>query len=192
VQKLRSEEIKEEIAAEEAIVAKADEAANVEAEREEGAEEPLSAEEKLAEAESRAAEYLDGWQRARAEFANARKRLERQRSEAYLNAAIAHAQKMLPILDDFERATENVPDSVAEGGWFEGIVLVQRKLQAILDDLNVERITAVGEPFDPNLHEALALQDADGVESGTIIEELQTGYKLGDRVLRPSLVNVAA
>jgi molecular chaperone GrpE len=156
------------------------------------AEVELTLEEKLAAAEAQAAEYLDGWQRSRAEYANARKRLERQRAEAFSHAAVAHATTLLPILDDFDRALDNVPQNIAGDGWFEGIVLVRRKLQKLLDDLKVEPIEALGQPFDPNFHEALGLKDVDGAESGTVIEELQTGYRIGDRVIRPALVNVAA
>ena len=149
-------------------------------------------EENLAQAESQAAEYLDGWQRARAEYANARKRLERERAEAYGRAAVDYAQKMLPILDDFNRALSNVPDEIEQNDWFEGISLVTRKMNSILEDLKVEKIEAIGQPFDPNFHEALALTEAKGFESGTVVEEVQGGYKLGERVIRPALVNVAA
>jgi molecular chaperone GrpE len=152
----------------------------------------LAIEEKLIEAETKAAEYLDGWQRERAEFANARKRLERERSEAYQRANLEAVKKLLPLLDDFERALTRVPESVASDPWFEGIQLVQRKLQTLLEGMNVERIEALGQPFDPNFHEALALRPSDEYESGTVIEELQPGYKVGERVIRPSLVNVAA
>jgi molecular chaperone GrpE len=152
----------------------------------------LTLEEQLAAAQEKAAEYLDGWQRARAEFANARKRLEKQKAEAYKNAAVDHAAKLLPILDDFDRALTNVPAEIAADSWYEGIQLVRRKFQSIMEGLKVEAIEAVGQPFDPNLHEALSLKEADGVESGIVIEELLVGYRLGDRVIRPSLVNVAA
>lgn len=147
---------------------------------------------KLSAAEAQAAEYLDGWQRSQAEFDNARKRLQREKAEAYTNAAVDYAKKLLPILDDFDRALENVPPQIEEDGWFEGLVLIKRKLQAILEGLEVEPIEALGQPFDPSFHEALALQDVDGVESGLVIEELQAGYRRGDRVIRPALVNVAA
>ena len=149
-------------------------------------------EEQLAEAQAKAAEYLDGWQRARAEFANARKRLERERVEAYSVAAVDNARKLLPILDDLDRAMDSAPAEIAENQWFEGLNLVSRKLRTILDSLNVQPIEALGQPFDPNFHEALALKEADGVESGLVIEELQIGYRLGERVIRPSLVNVSA
>ena len=155
-------------------------------------EQLVAMEAKASDYEAKAAEYLDGWQRARAEFANARKRLERERAEAYSNAAVDYAKKLLPILDDFDRAIDNAPPEIKKDDWFEGIALVQRKLNGILNDLNVQRIEAIGQPFDPNFHEALALMEADGVESGVVIEELQIGYCMGDRIIRPALVNVSA
>jgi molecular chaperone GrpE len=169
-----------------------EETANIE-QHEEGVVEQaeLSIEERLAVAEAQAAEYLDGWQRARAEFANARKRLERERSEAYLNATADIARRLLPVLDDYDRALQAVPPAIATDGWFDGIQLVRRKLQQMLDGMNVTPIAAVGEPFDPNFHEALAMQPTDEYESGIVTQELQVGYKMGDRVIRPSLVNVA-
>jgi molecular chaperone GrpE len=156
------------------------------------AEVELSVEEQLAQAEARAADYLDGWQRARAEFANARKRLERQRTEAYANAGVDFVTRLLPIVDDLKRALDSAPPAIMEDPWFEGLDLVNRKFQSMMESMNVRAIEAVGQPFDPTLHEALALREAEGVESGIVIEELQTGYQLGDRVIRPSLVNVSA
>lgn len=147
---------------------------------------------KFDESEKRAAEYLDGWQRARAEFANAKKRLDRERAEARQNAAVEYAKRLLPILDDFQRAMDNAPSEIETNAWFEGLILIQRKLLAILGDLNVEQIEAIDQPFDPNFHEALGMFDVEGIESGIVIEELQVGYKVGDKVIRPSLVNVAA
>jgi molecular chaperone GrpE len=152
---------------------------------------PLTLAEQLAAAEAKTAEYLDGWQRARAEFANARKRLERERGEAYLNASVDIATQLLPSLDDFDRALNSVPAAIAQDQWFEGIGLLRRKLQNILENLRVTPIQAVGQPFDPNVHEALTLKPSDEYESGTVIAEAQAGYKLGDRVLRPALVYVA-
>lgn len=149
-------------------------------------------ENRLAEAEAKAAEYLDGWQRARAEFANARKRLERGRAEAYSNARVDYVTQLLPVIDDFKRALANTPQEIAEDSWFEGLDLVYKKLQKMLEAMEVQEIEALGQPFDPNFHEALTLREAEGVESGVVIDELQTGYRLGDRVIRPSLVNVSA
>lgn len=155
-------------------------------------EEPPSLEEQLEAAEAKAAEYLDGWQRARAEFANAKKRLEKSRVEARRNATVEVIGKILPILDDFERALENVPEEIAQAGWFEGIALIDRKLRDILQSENIERIETVGEPFDPNFHEAVLQEESDEYESGTVIKELQSGYRLGERVIRPAMVIVAA
>lgn len=164
----------------------------VDEEKEGEADADLSLEERLAEAEARAAEYLEGWQRARAEFANARKRMERDRAEARRNATIEVVGSLLPILDDFERALESVPQEVASNNWFEGVALVHRKLRSILDNVDIERIEAVGQPFDPNYHEAVLQEESDEYESGIVIKELQTGYRLNDRVIRPAMVVVAA
>ena len=158
----------------------------------ESTEEALSLAEQLEAAEAKAAEYLDGWQRARAEFANAKKRLEKSRVEARRNATVEVIGKLLPILDDFERALENAPEEIAEHGWFEGIALIDRKLRDILKSENIERIETVGQPFDPNLHEAVLQEESDDYESGTVVKELQSGYRLGERVIRPAMVVVAA
>jgi molecular chaperone GrpE len=147
---------------------------------------------KIIDVEAEAAEYLDGWQRSRAEFANARKRLDRDRIEARARVSADFAAKILPVFDDFERALENVPPEIEGNSWFEGLLLVNRKLTLLLEEMSVETIDAVGQPFDPNIHEALSLKEVEGVESGIVVEELQTGYRLGDRIIRPSLVNVAA
>jgi molecular chaperone GrpE len=153
---------------------------------------PPTLEEQLAAAEAQAAEYLEGWKRARAEFDNARKRMERQRLEARTAATIDVVRKILPVIDDFERAIQNVPDELAGHTWVEGMTLVERKLRNTLDSFNVEQIATVGEPFDPNYHEAIIQEPSDEYESGVVIREMQAGYKLRDRVIRAALVAVAA
>lgn len=152
----------------------------------------LALEEKLAQSEAKAAEYLDGWQRARAEFANARKRLEKERADAYGNATADVLSKLLPIIDDFKRAFDNVPAAIAQDKWFTGIQLVHRKLHTLLENNNLEVIPSVGQPFDPNLHEAISQEASDNYESGLVIRELQTGYRIGTRVLRPAMVIISA
>lgn len=151
-----------------------------------------SLEDQLAEAKATAAANLEGWQRTLAEFANARKRMDKQRAEAYTSATADAASKLLPIIDDFDRAIANVPSTIATDGWFEGLRLIQKKLTGILENANIERIATVGQPFDPNVHEAILQEPSDEHESGIIIRELQSGYKVGDRVIRPALVCVAA
>jgi molecular chaperone GrpE len=155
------------------------------------AQQPPTLEEQLAAAQSEAAKNLDGWMRTQAEFANARKRMEKQRAETYQNASADVVTKLLPVLDDFERALASIPVEIAENSWLEGIHLVQRKLVGILDGMNVKVIEAVGQPFDPIYHEAIMQEPSDAYESGTVSKELQKGYQVGDRVIRPSLVYVA-
>ncbi len=151
----------------------------------------FSLEEQLALAQAEAARNLDGWQRTQAEFANARKRFEKQRVETYVNANAELVSKLVPLLDDFERALETVPAESRANPWVAGVELVYRKMQAILEEMNVQVIPAVGEPFDPNLHEALSQEVSDQFASGTVVREMRRGYRLGERVIRPSLVTVA-
>lgn len=157
---------------------------------------PLTPEAQLAAeliaAKEEAAKNLDGWLRAQAEFANARKRFEKQRAEAYQNATADVIINLLPILDDFDRALANVPAAISGDPWFEGILLVQRKLNNILETFKVIPITAVGQPFDPTLHEAIMPEESSEHPSGTVTREMQKGYRLGDRIIRPALVYVAA
>ncbi|MEJ5223191.1 MAG: nucleotide exchange factor GrpE [Anaerolineales bacterium] len=154
----------------------------------ESAEETLK--KQLEEAQARAAEYLDGWQRSQAEFSNYKKRLEREQSAMSDMMRAQNIKKFLPVVDDLERALANRP-SEAEA-WVNGIELIYRKLTSILDSEGVTRIEAVGQPFDPNLHEAIAQEPSDTVASGHVIDVVQAGYMLGDRVIRHALVRVAA
>ncbi len=160
---------------------------------EEAAEEPreLTVEEQLEAAQAEAAKNLEGQQRAMADLANARKRFERQTQQSYTNATIEVVGKLLPVMDDFDRALENVPAEISENSWFEGLGGVMRKMTRILEGINAERIPAVGEVFDPNIHEALSTEPSDEYESGVVTRELQGGYRIGDRVIRPALVYVA-
>ncbi|MCB0033244.1 MAG: nucleotide exchange factor GrpE [Anaerolineales bacterium] len=167
---------------------------NVEAAAEETAADATAStvEELLEAAKVEAAKNLDGWQRALADLANARKRFEKQSQSAYTNATVEVVSKLLPVMDDFDRAMQNVPDELAANPWFDGLNGVLRKLNSILDGINAERIPAQGEPFDPNLHDAIMSEASDEYESGVVIRELQAGYRIGERVIRPSLVVVAS
>ena len=142
----------------------------------------------LEEMQAQAAEYKDGWQRAVADFQNYRKRVERENSGVYQNALAEIIKSYLPIVDDLERALQSRPADLA---WVEGIELIYRKLQAILEAEGVKRIEAEGNVFDPNLHEAISQEPAEGQESGRVIAVVQNGYMLGERVIRPAMVRVA-
>jgi molecular chaperone GrpE len=148
--------------------------------------------EQLNQAKAQAAEYLDGWQRARAEFANYKRRTEAERIEMIATAGADVLARVLPAIDDFDRAANTLPDDLKDHAWINGVMLIQRKLINTLDASNVKPIPVQpGDAFDPNLHEAITHEDSDQFSSGQIIAELQRGYKMGERVLRPAMVRVA-
>lgn len=142
----------------------------------------------LEEAEAKASEYKDSWMRSQAEFQNYKKRLERDNDlmRAHMKADII--KKILPVLDDLERALQN---RSSDDLWAGGIELIARKFQGILDGEGIKRIEAEGREFDPNFHEAISNELNDEVESGHVIAVVQNGYMLGERVIRPALVRVA-
>jgi molecular chaperone GrpE len=142
----------------------------------------------LSEAQAQAAEYKDGWQRAVADFSNYRKRLDRENVEIYQNAVAEIVRRYLPILDDLERALASRPQDLP---WADGVELIYRKLQAILEAEGLKRIEAEGQLFDPTIHEAISQEPSSEVESGKVIAVVQNGYRLGERVVRPALVRVA-
>jgi molecular chaperone GrpE len=157
----------------------------------EQADELTALRQELEEQKAKAAEYLDGWQRARAEFANYKKRIEKEQEDMIKSANGAFIAKLLPIMDDFERAFQTLPLNLMGMTWLEGIALIQRKLQVVLTQEGVTAIETEGQMFDPTLHQAITHEESEEHEEGEIIGEVQKGYKMGDKVLRPSLVRVA-
>jgi molecular chaperone GrpE len=141
----------------------------------------------LDEEKGKAERYLANWQRTQADFDNFKKRAEQEKVEVTRFANGVLMINLLPILDDFERALDNVSPKLAGFTWVDGIELINRKLQAVLEAQGLCPIEAVGKEFDPNLHEAVL--EGEG-EEGKVIEELQRGYKFQERVLRPALVKV--
>jgi molecular chaperone GrpE len=161
-------------------------------------EQPVSLEEvenlknELNEMRTKADEYLDGWQRARADFANYKKRVDRDQAQVYQLAVSSIVKRYLDVVDDLERALKNKPQQGEGAVWAEGIELVYRKMLALLESEGVKPMDAQGEIFDPNLHEAISQEAHPEYEDGQIIEVIKQGYLLGDRVIRPALVRVAA
>jgi molecular chaperone GrpE len=151
-------------------------------------------EELLAEAEAKASEYLDGWQRARAELANFKKRTEREREQWKQTLQSDILIGLLPVLDDFDRAMENKPE-LAEGGsaneWLGGIELIYKKLTGQFEELGISPINALNEPFDPTYHEAVMESESSEHEPGHVMEVIRKGYMIGDKVLQPAMVIVA-
>lgn len=140
---------------------------------------------------AQAQQYLEGWQRERAEFANYKRRMEQQQKDAYSNATADVLKKVIPVIDDFDRAFANIPDELSSNSWVSGTTMIQRKLHKILDDFGVTLVDPQGEIFDPTQHEAVVMEDSDTVESGHVIEVMQKGYVQNDRLIRPALVKVA-
>ena len=145
----------------------------------------------LEAAQAQVAEYLDGWQRARAEFANYKRRMEAEREDMRCRSKEGILRKLLPIIDDFERAFQTIPAEYADTPWANGISMILHKMLALLSQENVTSIEALGKPFDPHYHEAMLREDSTEHPDGAVIEEMQRGYLLGDHVLRPAMVKVA-
>jgi molecular chaperone GrpE len=142
----------------------------------------------LEETNTRLAESVDGWQRSQAEFQNYKKRVERDGEMMRFNMKGDIVRKILPMLDDLERALQNRPPGEP---WTNGIELIVRKFQTMLEGEGVKKIEAEGVEFNPNFHEAISNEPSDEVESGHVIAVVQNGYMLGERVIRPALVRVA-
>jgi molecular chaperone GrpE len=145
----------------------------------------------LEEARRQADENLDGWQRSRAEFANYKKRIDREKEGERARIAGEIIVQYLGILDDFELALKDCPQNQEIESWYEGIDLIFRKFKSILEAEGIQAIQAEGEMFDPNFHEAIAQEESQDHEEGQILEVVRQGYKIGDRVLRPAVVRVA-
>jgi molecular chaperone GrpE len=147
----------------------------------------------LDQALAKANEYLTGWQRERAEFINYKKRIEREQSQGGQNAFGNAIRRYLDIADDLARALKDKNRPLEGNGaiWAEGIDLIHRKMVAAFEADGVKMIDAKGKFFDPNMHEAISNEDSPDHESGQIIDVVQPGYILGERVIRPARVRVA-
>ena len=147
--------------------------------------------EQLLAAEQEAGEMRASWQRTAADFANYKRRTEQER-EATLGLANEFLlRKLLVVTDDFERALAAMPRELQQLGWVQGIWAIDRKLKALLESEGLTPIEAQGKPFDPHEHEAVVHEETDKAPDGTVTNELQRGYRLRERVLRPAMVAVA-
>jgi molecular chaperone GrpE len=141
----------------------------------------------LAEEREKAKSFYQSWQRAAADFQNYKRRVEDERSETARLASAALIINLLPLLDDLDRALKNVDTHLASLTWVDGIRLIYRKFEALIEMAGVREIEADGQTFDPSQHEAVS--QAPG-EDNKVISVVQKGYKLGDRVIRPAMVVV--
>jgi molecular chaperone GrpE len=143
------------------------------------------------------AEAQDALLRRQADFENYRKRVERERTESYNRVVAEAARKLLPVMDNLSRALDaerSVESSESEEfrHFLHGVQLISKQLTEVLESFGVQPIAAVGERFDPHIHEAVVTEPSDEHEPDTVIEELARGYRIGDRLLRPAMVKVAA
>ncbi len=141
----------------------------------------------LAEEKQKAESYLANWQRTQADFINYKRRIQQEKEEISQFARVALILGVLPALDDLERALASVSPRLAKLSWVDGVRLIERKLRANLEAQGLSPIKAVGEIFDPHQHESVR---EDKGKEGTVIEEVQKGYMLHDKVIRPSKVVV--
>ena len=142
----------------------------------------------LAEEKKKAEDYLANWQRAQADFINYKRRTEQERQDFNRFANANLTLSLLPVLDDLERALSSMPPAKSvKHSWVEGVRLVERKFKSVMEAQGVTPIKALGEPFDPNFHEAVR---QDKGKEGVVVEVLEKGYMIHDRLLRPARVVV--
>ena len=151
----------------------------------------MQTEHQLAVERQKAEEYLDLLRQTQADFVNYRRRISQEQTEERTKVQLAVLRDLVPVLDDFRRAMERVPQELAHHPWVEGMLLVNRKLLALLEQLGVRAIGAPGEPFDPRWHEAVGAEERSEMPEGTILRVARPGYVLKEHVLRPAQVIVA-
>lgn len=145
---------------------------------------------RVAELEKEASEYKDQWLRAVADYKNFKRRTDQERADLIRGASAGLLLKLLPVLDDLERAISSVTPDVSGSAWYGGFKLIPQKLQTVLESEGAAPIQALGQDFDPNFHEAVIYEAAGEGQENKVVAELQKGYMLRDRVLRPTMVKV--
>lgn len=139
-----------------------------------------------------AAELKEQLLRVHADFDNFKRRTQEERAELFDTARAEMALKLMPVIDNFDRAAEHVPEPIQKDPWYAGIEGIRKQFNELLAELGIERIKSVGEPFDPNRHEAISHEPSGDYDKDIISEEFEAGYALGDAVIRPSKVNVSS
>ena len=148
-------------------------------------------EEELIKEREHSAELLAGWQRAKADYSNLKKDEGKRAQEVaeWTNAAVM--SEVLPVYNHYKLALQHIPEEQKKEAWVQGIILIQKQFADFLNRYGIEEIKTVGEPFDPNIHEALTHEEREGFESDQIFEEVSPGYLLNSKVLLPAKVKVA-
>jgi len=145
----------------------------------------------VAKLEAQCADYLDKYQRCFAEFDNFRKRTIKEKASMYDDGVRSTVEKLLPVVDNLERAVAVECENNAENSFYKGVAMTLKQFQEILTSMGVEQIKALGETFNPNLHAAVAHEDNEEYGENVIMLEMQKGYQYKDKVIRHSMVKVA-
>ncbi len=145
----------------------------------------------IAELQKKAQEYLDGWKRAKADYINYKKEVEAREREMADFAVAAVATRLIPIADNLHEAFKHVPQDLKNSEWIRGMEQINKQIEDILSGLGLKRIKTVGEKYDPNLHEALAMEAREGFNSDIIFEEIKSGYTLHGKTMIAAKVRVA-
>jgi molecular chaperone GrpE len=140
--------------------------------------------------QKKATEYLDAFQRSRADFLNLKRRTEQERTNIGTEARERVFKKLLPIVDDFERAINNTPENLKGEAWVSGVTLIESKLKKLLDQEGVEEVPSHDTEFNPHVHEAVARDEESEGNTDWVTEVYQKGYKMGDKIIRPAVVKV--
>ena len=149
-------------------------------------------EQELNSLQAQVEEQQDGWLRTRADFDNYKKRVQRDAQRTHQDAVASIIKSYLTIADDLERALKNKPDGKEVAGWINGIELIYKKLINLIKNQGVERMDVnPGDEFDPNIHEAITQEEHPDFQDGQIIDIVQPGYRIDDRIIRPAMVRVA-
>lgn len=147
--------------------------------------------EKIKKLEDEKQEYLEGWQRARANFINYKKREKERMQETIDYGNEELLLKLLPIFDNLKRAESFIPSEEENKDWVQGITHIKSQFKKILEEEGVEEIETIGKKFDPSIAEAVEKVESEEYDTDIVVEEIQPGYKLKDKVLRPAKVKVA-
>ena len=154
--------------------------------------EDLSSEDKIAVLQEELAEHLAGWKRAQADYQNLKKVTEQEKVETLKYGNTRLMESLIPLFDNLGLAVKHIPEEIAENAWTQGITYIVKQMNDVLMEQGVEVIDPQGETFDPHQHEAVEMIEVEGTEPNTIVEVLQVGYRLYDRVIRTARVKVSS
>ena len=192
------EEVKDENSVDDAVEETAEDRKDETSKEEASSEETPKKEKKFGRKKDKAVEKLeekvkeleDMRVRQLAEFENFRKRSEKEKSQMFEVGAKSVIEKILPVMDNFERGLQGVPEEEKDAPFVKGVEMVYKQMLTAFEEMGVKPIEAVGKEFDPNLHNAVMAVDDDSLESGTVAEEMQKGYMYKESVVRHSMVKV--